>query len=158
MSRGSVLTSKPTKRTGRTISIATKQVTSMMRMQSGDKRGLVSILSTGDLAKYGITNNIPNNMIDLYDSDQLYELVYGGTSDYFQSDVFASHRQVESEFIKDLTREINVQESIYVCQKPNCLYKRIRVVQKQLGGADESMTTIFQCTKCGYEWSNGGRG
>jgi len=137
------------------LRVKQKQVSAMERAIKGDKNIIARILQIQEnIKKYGIINS--NIDIEKYDTDQLYEMLYGGSSDYWKSSTFSEQRISENEYINNLTREINVVSSIYIC--PQCSYDRILVRQEQKGGGDESMTALFRCTKCGYEWSNSGRG
>lgn len=134
------------------------QVSAMERVIPGDKREISRIMTENDLVQHGMSVQLSENQINIFSADQLYELAYGGAIDYWRSPVFTPLRRKEIEFVGDLIREINVVESIYNCPIPSCNYDRILVRQEQKGGGDESMTTMFRCTKCGHPWSNSGRG
>lgn len=154
MSSRATLKSVPARRrTTKTFNAPTAQIQSMERMQAGSKVGLISMMES---KMHGITNSIPKDMTEQYTADELYEIVYGGSSDYFQGQVFDMYREEEDMFIRSLTREINVQESIYKCS--NCGYDRIRLKQEQQGGGDESMTSLYRCARCSHSWTNNGRG
>lgn len=132
------------------------QVSALEKAREGSKTEFTRIMTTGNLEQHGMSVRLTPQDINAFSADQLYEIAYGGTSDYWRSPVFTSLRRKESEFVADLIREINVVESIYNC--PACNYDRVLVRQEQKGGGDESMTTMFRCTKCGHNWSNSGRG
>lgn len=152
-----MLSRRPTT-SGAPVRIRTRQaqVSAMERVREGDKGEISRVMTQGNLGQYGMSVHLSPNEINQYSADQLYELAYGGATDYWRSPVFVPLRRSEIEFVADLIREINVVESIYNC--PSCNYDRILVRQEQKGGGDESMTTMFRCTKCGHPWSNSGRG
>lgn len=98
--------------------------------------------------EYG-TNYVPTpDQLKKYSFEQLYEFIYSGVSDPFNSSSFEKKR--EREFLKAIDRNPNVVESIYEC--PKCKYTRISVDSKQLRSGDEPPTNIFRCIKCGYGW------
>lgn len=132
------------------------QVSALVRAREGDKGEFNRIINNNTYSQYDMSVRLSKKEIDTYTADQLYEMAYGGSSDYWRSPLFSSMRDREREYVSDLIREINVVESIYKC--PSCSYDRILVRQEQKGGGDESMTTMFRCTKCGHSWSNSGRG
>lgn len=132
---------------------AQTQVSALARARKGDKTEFKRITQLGT---YEMVMLPSSEEIEMYTADQLYEMSYGGSHDYWRSPVFSRLRDQEREYVSDLIREINVVESIYNC--PVCNYDRILVRQEQKGGGDESMTTMFRCTKCGHPWSNSGRG
>ncbi len=96
------------------------------------------------------TVTLTQDDINKHTIEELYELAYGGDSDYFLSPVFNAQRKEEQEYITNMTRTLNVEESVHEC--PRCKYTKITVIQKQLRGGDEGMTTLLRCTKCGNEW------
>lgn len=132
------------------------QVSVLERAKEGDKGEISRIMSQKDLNKYDMNTLISSSDIERFTADQLYEIAYGGSIDYWRSPTFSSLRLQENNYVNDLIREINVVESIYNC--PVCNYDRILVRQEQVGGGDESMTTKYRCTKCAHAWSNSGRG
>lgn len=132
------------------------QVSALMRAREGDKREFDKIIDSNAYDKHGMSVRLSKKEVGMYTADQLYEMAYGGSSDYWMSATFSGMKARERQYVSDLIREINVVESIYKC--PSCSYDRILVRQEQKGGGDESMTTMFRCTKCGHAWSNSGRG
>lgn len=92
--------------------------------------------------------------INNYTAEQLYEITFGGSTNYFASDVFKSQRSEEAEYLTGFTRNANVIESIYEC--PKCEYKRIRLDQTQSRSADESQTARYRCIRCNTPWSHSG--
>lgn len=112
------------------------------------------MMQRSDLASLGIKHKVTPEEITKYSPDQLYEIMYGGSVSYFMSPVFTKERQEETDYIRGLTREINVEESIYTC--PNCGYNRIIVRPEQLSSGDESMTSKKRCVNCGHQWSDRG--
>lgn len=138
------------------IRSASTQIVAMNKARVGDKSEFTKIMQVGNLETYGMSVRLSPQEIQSFSADQLYELAYGGSTDYWRSPVFTSHRREEIDYVSDLTREINVVESIYSC--PSCSYDRILVRQEQKGGGDESMTAMFRCAKCGHGWSDSGRG
>jgi len=151
-----MLARKGTTSTGVRVRTRQAQISALERVVPGDKREISNIMTQNNLVQYGMSTRLSEQQINSFSADQLYELAYGGAVDYWRSPVFAPLRRKETEFVGDLIREINVVESIYNC--PACNYDRILVRQEQKGGGDESMTTMFRCTKCGHPWSNSGRG
>lgn len=94
---------------------------------------------------------LPAEVIARYDAHQLYDILYGGTVDYWQNPVFIEMAKNEDAYIEELTSQINVEESIYIC--PSCGYDRIHVSQEQSRSGDESMTARYRCMRCGVQWS-----
>lgn len=88
--------------------------------------------------------------IDAHTASELYEMAFGGSVSYFDSPTFDRQRKDENTYIANMTRTLNVEESIHEC--PRCRYTKIIVSQKQLRSGDEGMTTLLRCTKCGNEW------
>lgn len=121
---------------------------SKRRLKPGDK----NIFSNESLLKEAEATEVSFNREDLdkYTVNELYEIAYGGDVDYFSSSVFSQQKKNEMEYISNMTRTLNVEESIHEC--PRCRYTKVIVSQKQLRGGDEGMTTLLRCTKCGYEW------
>src|SRR5438128_1443733 len=72
----------------RKTQIVQSQVTVVRREQPGSKESIKSIMQRGNLEEYGMNTKLTSEEIDAYPADVLYELAYGGTSDYFKSPIF----------------------------------------------------------------------
>lgn len=116
---------------------------------SGDKNIFLT-MSPEKKEEYGILIDVDQEQINKLDVEQLYEIVYGGNSQYFDSEAFVQQKKDEEEYLANSTRTLNVEDSIYRC--PRCKYNRIIVGQKQLRGMDEGMSTLMKCTNCNFEW------
>lgn len=140
---------------GRIVPVQTA-LTRTTRATPDNKNHILRAMETP--TKYGITTILDPGTIEIHTPMELYEMVYGGSADPFHGLVFQAERIQERMVTADLIRSIDVQSSIYKCPRPSCGDTRILVRQKQLSSGDESATTQYRCTKCGFEWFNTGRG
>lgn len=130
----------------------------MLRRQSAPSAA-VGIMRTRKMAikkaepggKGAFVGMIPADVIEKHDAYRLYDMLYGGAPDYWMNKVFIAMDADEDRYIAELTKQINVVESIYVC--PSCGYNRIHVSQDQSRSADESATSRYRCMRCGYQWA-----
>lgn len=127
------------------------------KLLPGDKGLIKNIIQKRNFADYGITNTtLTEEDVDRLSPDELYEILYSGDPEIWNNSIFEEEVEKEYNFISDLTREINVVKSIYNCPRLECGYDRIIVRQEQKSAGDESMTTSYRCTRCGYAWSSRG--
>lgn len=127
----------------------------IQRAAPGDKTIFRTIATNLTLQQEMGVIHVPTEAeINNYSAEQLYEIVFGGSSNYFASEVFTKQREEEKEYLIGFTRNANVIESIYEC--PKCHYRRIRVDQTQSRSGDESQTARYRCIRCNTPWSHSG--
>lgn len=81
----------------------------------------------------------------------IYEMYFGGSPNYFDSDHYIPVVEKEQEFLNVLIRMPKVVEGITPC--PKCRSTRVRKVTLRLRGGDEPDVNKMECARCNYNWS-----
>lgn len=103
------------------------------------------------LDKYAIfRDKLSNEIIEKYNPEQLYELYFDGSANYFDSKYFDKEKDQEEKYLADIGRNIKVSIGSYEC--PSCKSNRIIINQKQLRSGDEAADTFALCSRCNYSW------
>lgn len=80
----------------------------------------------------------------------MYEMYFGGSSDYFRSSHYRPVVEKEEEFLNVLIRTPKVVEGITPC--PRCSSTKVRKITLRLRGGDEPDVNKMECTRCAHNW------
>jgi DNA-directed RNA polymerase subunit M/transcription elongation factor TFIIS len=81
----------------------------------------------------------------------IYEMMFGGSPDYFRSPHYDGVRKREKEFLDVLVRDSRIVEGTTEC--PKCGYTKVAKQTLRLRGGDEPDANRLRCARCQNEWT-----
>ena len=102
------------------------------------------------LFRFASSHGIDMSNINMSDDPaNIYEYMFGNTT-FWDTPIFKGIENKQAQFLQSLTKQINVEQSVYEC--PKCKSRKIKVRNEQKRSGDESATSTYQCIACSTVW------